>query len=472
VRRRLDESRHSRRGVKKLAPIALVLTLSVFVGAAVRPTASGAVAQSARPNILIILTDDQSTGELSAMPKTTAWLRKGGTLFDRGFVTTPLCCPSRSTIFSGRYIHNHGNTQNDHPFNLDQSATFQRYLQDAGYTTALDGKFLTGWPNTTNPPHFDRFTITSGGYYGAYFRSNTGGYKNPATYSTTYLTQKALEDIDVFERNDAKPWLLYVTPHAPHRDFTPEAKYANANVGTWDGNPAVFEGDRRDKPPYVRASHITFAEGASVRRQQLRTLISVDDMVDAIFRKLQARGEAQNTLAIFSSDNGFLHGEHGLQRKAVPYTGSIGVPFLIRWPGHVPAGRVDSRFIANVDIAPSLLAAAGIKPALKYPFDGKAMLSPSGLTDAAHAPLFLEYHFSPDFNDVPPWRSIRTKAYQYIQTYDKSGNVTFREYYDLVKDPWQNQNLLADGNSANDPDVAALSAKIAMYAKCVGALCP
>src|SRR6185437_14645553 len=116
---------------------------------------------------------------------------------------------------------------------------------------------------------------------------------------------------------------------------------------TWDGNPAVFEADRRDKPPYVRASHITFAEGASVRRQQLRTLISVDDMVDAIFRKLQARGEAQNTLAIFSSDNGFLHGEHGLQRKAVPYTGSIGVPFLIRWPGHVPAGRVDSRFIAN-----------------------------------------------------------------------------------------------------------------------------
>ena len=169
-----------------------------------RPTASGAVLQSVRPNILIILTDDQSTDELSAMPRTTAWFQEGSTVFDRGYVTTPLRCPSRSTIFSGRYIHNHGNTQNDHPFNLDQSATFQRYLQDAGYTTALDGKFLTKWPNTTNPPHFDRFTITSGGYYGLYVRSNDGGYKNPAAYSTTYLTQKALEDIDVFGGRSAR----------------------------------------------------------------------------------------------------------------------------------------------------------------------------------------------------------------------------------------------------------------------------
>ena len=117
-----------------------------------RPTASGAVLQSVRPNILIILTDDQSTDELSAMPRTTAWFQEGSTVFDRGYVTTPLRCPSRSTIFSGRYIHNHGNTQNDHPFNLDQSATFQRYLQDAGYTTALDGKFLTKWPNDERSP--------------------------------------------------------------------------------------------------------------------------------------------------------------------------------------------------------------------------------------------------------------------------------------------------------------------------------
>ena len=139
-----------------------------------RPTASGAVLQSVRPNILIILTDDQSTDELSAMPRTTAWFQEGSTVFDRGYVTTPLRCPSRSTIFSGRYIHNHGNTQNDHPFNLDQSATFQRYLQDAGYTTALTA---SSSPNgrTTNAPHFDRFTITSGGYYGLYVRSNDGG---------------------------------------------------------------------------------------------------------------------------------------------------------------------------------------------------------------------------------------------------------------------------------------------------------
>jgi arylsulfatase A-like enzyme len=125
-----------------------------------------------------------------------------------------------------------------------------------------------------------------------------------------------------------------------------------------------------------------------------------------------------------------------------------------------------------VDIAPSLLAAAGVKPTLKYPFDGKTILSPSGLTTATHSPLFLEYYFSPDFIDIPPWKSILTRTYQYIQTYDDQGSVTFREYYDLVHDPWENDNLLADGNPGNDPDVAALTADIARSANCVGSLCP
>jgi arylsulfatase A-like enzyme len=148
------------------------------------------------------------------------------------------------------------------------------------------------------------------------------------------------------------------------------------------------------------------------------------------------------------------------------------VPFLVRWPGRVPAGRLDDRFIANVDIAPSLLAAAGVTATLKYPFDGKAILSPSGLTTATHSPLFLEYYFSPDFSNVPPWKSILTQTYQYIQMYDGQGNVMFREYYDLVNDPWENANLLADGNPGNDPDVPSLEARIESYASCVGKACP
>jgi arylsulfatase A-like enzyme len=436
------------------------------------PANAGAVAAETRPNILIILTDDQSADELANMPKARQWFGAGGTQFTDAYVTTPLCCPSRSTIFSGRYVHNHGNTQNDHPHNLDLTATFQRYLQDAGYATALDGKFLTGWRNSDNPPNFDRFTITAGGYYGAYFRSNDGPFQDPNMYSTTYLTQKALEDIDAFEQNDTQPWLLYVTPHAPHKDFTPETAYATAAVAPWNGNPAVTEADRTDKPPYVRANKVTLSQGRWLWQQQTRTLFSVDDMVDAIFRRLQARGEASNTLALYLSDNGFLHGEHGLKKKALPYTGSVQVPFFIRWPGRVRAGRTDNRFIANVDIAPSLLAAAGVSPTLKYPFDGRAMLSATGLTTATHDPLFLEYFFSPDFKNTPPWRSIRTKTYQYIQTQDANGAVTFREYYDLVNDPWQNENLLADGNPGNDPDVGVLDAQVATYAACVGTACP
>jgi arylsulfatase A-like enzyme len=406
------------------------------------------------------------------MPSLHTWFAEGGTRFARAHVTTPLCCPSRSTIFSGRYAHNHRNTQNDRPFNLNQSATLQKYLRDAGYRTAMVGKFLTGWPIKLNPPNFDRFTLTAGGYYGATFRSNDGWFTDPAAYSTHYVARRALENIDAFESRDDQPWMLYVAPHAPHRDFTPETAYADADVGEWAGSPAVFEPDRSDKPPYVRRSNITFSEGQTTRRQQLRTLLSVDDMIEAIFARLRLRGEASNTIAIYTSDNGFLHGEHGLRRKAVPYTKSIQVPFFVRWPGRVPAGVTDTRLIANVDIAPSVLAAARVRPTLTYPLDGKVLFSSAGLTTSRRSRLFIEYFYSPDFANVPAWRSIRTTSFQYVETYDSNGAISFREYYDLIADPWQNQNLLADGDPSNNPPTAALATAIGSAATCRGVGCP
>jgi arylsulfatase A-like enzyme len=452
--------------------VVTVGTAIAVAGFGVAANDVGAAATTARPNVLIIVTDDQSIDELGFMPSLGKWFAAGGTKFSQGYVTTPLCCPSRSTIFSGRYVHNHHNRQNGHPFNLDQTATLQKYLRDAGYRTAMIGKFLTGWPIKQNPPNFDRFSLTSGGYYGATFRSNNGWFTDANTYSTDYVTRKAVEDIDVFETDDPRPWMLYVAPHAPHREFTPETAYANADVGDWAGSPAVFEADRSDKPPYVRRSNVTFSEGKTTRRQQLRTLLSVDDMIDAIFRRLRLREEASNTLAIFTSDNGFLHGEHGMRRKAVPYTKSIRVPFFVRWPGRVAPGVRDNRFVANVDIAPSVLAAARLQPELKYPLDGKALLSPIGLTNPKRSQLFLEYFYSPDFANIPAWRAVRTKTFQYIQTYNTSGAISFREYYDLTKDPWQKENLLADGDLANDPPTKALATAIAADATCKGTSCP
>jgi arylsulfatase A-like enzyme len=425
-----------------------------------------------RPNVLIIVVDDQSIDELGFMPSLKEWFASGGATFSRAFVTTPLCCPSRSTIFSGRYAHNHRNTQNGRPFNLDQTATLQKYLHDAGYRTAMVGKFLTGWSIKLNPPNFDLFTLTAGGYYGAAFRSNDGWFTQADAYSTHYVAQKAVEYVDAFESRDAQPWMLYVAPHAPHRDFTSETQYADTDVGDWAGSPAVFEGDRSDKPPYVRRSNITFSEGDLTRRQQLRTLLSVDDMIEAIFTRLRLHGEASNTLAIFTSDNGFLHGEHGLRRKAVPYTKSIRVPFFVRWPGRVAAGVTDKRLVANVDIAPSVLAATAVPPALKYPLDGKALLSPTGLTTANRERLFIEYFYSPDFANVPAWRALRTGTFQYIETYDSSGTITFREYYDLAEDPWQNRNLLADGDPTNNPPTTALATSLRSGAMCKGVSCP
>ena len=241
-----------------------------------RPTASGAVLQSVRPNILIILTDDQSTDELSAMPRTTAWFQEGSTVFDRGYVTTPLRCPSRSTIFSGRYIHNHGNTQNDHPFNLDQSATFQRYLQDAGYTTALtassspNGRTRRTLPTST-ASRSRRAAITA-----STSARTTGGYKNPAAYSTTYLTQKALEDIDVFGGRSAR------RPTSTSRRTTSRGTSRSASIDLVKTPGRTRTSSRMGTPRTTRTSR------RSGRRSQ--------GMRNALARSVRERGGAERGL--------------------------------------------------------------------------------------------------------------------------------------------------------------------------------
>ncbi len=187
--------------------------------------------------------------------------------------------------------------------------------------------------------------------------------------------------LDKFEQDDDKPFVLYIAPQAPHEPWEPEEQYATADVGPWVQHPDLFETDRSDKPSWVRGSDWTAQESADIRTNQLRTLKSVDDMVAAVMGRLDELGEGSNTMSVLTSDNGYQWGEHGLTSKYHPYNHSIGVPFMVRWPGHVPAGRVDRRLIGNVDITPSLLAAARVTPQLKYPLDGIPFLTADGLTD-------------------------------------------------------------------------------------------
>ena len=202
----------------------------------------------------------------------------------------------------------------------------------------------------------------------------------------------------------------------------------------------------------------------------LRAVMTADDEFGATMQLLADSGVLDDTLVIVSSDNGFSWGEHGRMSKFVPYEPSMRVPLLVRWPGHIAAGTNATRLVSSVDILPTILQAANVTlPAGAPPLDGESLLRPSSRTT-----LYGEHHNDPVVPAVNTWRMVRTAKAKYIENYDASGAVVFREYYNLVKDPAENTNLLGDANTANDPPaptVAALASKLTAYATCSGSAC-
>jgi arylsulfatase A-like enzyme len=423
-----------------------------------------------RPNVLVVVTDDARAETLAAMPKTRRWLADGGVTFTQGYATTPSCCPSRASILSGRYVHNHGVRQQGLGQRLDQRTTLQRYLRDAGYRTAMAGKFLNRWPLDRPPPYFDRFAQANGGYYDQVWDVD-GRVRRVPNYSTSFIGDRALEYLAGFERDDdARPWFLYLAPFAPHDPRVPERRYANSTFPAAGRAAAVNEADVADKPGYLRnRPTVAAATLAAVRTGQLRTLLSVDDLVDRVLRRLERTGELDRTLVFFLSDNGYAWGEHRYVGKFVPYTESTRVPFLVRWPGRLPAGAVDDRLVATIDIKPTVLDAAGVDPDPGDTVDGRSLLS-----GERRRRLLLEYWRDPaNAPGVRDWAALRTPAWQYVENYDQPGvkGRVFREYYDLAADPGMGRNLLADADPANDPP-ASLGADLAEARRCAGAGCP
>jgi arylsulfatase A-like enzyme len=443
-----------------LSLIALVLGLVAPAGAGAQP----------RPNILVIVTDDQpATGTLPVMPETLAFFAEAGTRFVNAFAPTPLCSPGRASILTGRYAHNTGVRGNGAASRarLDQSTLFPRLLNRAGYETGFVGKFLNAWPIGTPPPHFDRWATLDirRPYRNSTFNVN-GRVRREHGYSTDVMTRHAVSFLRAFDRRaDRAPWFLLVAPAAAHAPWQAPQRHRSAAVPAWEPSPAVGERNRSDKPPYIRTENFTQADAAIVRRRQLRTLMAVDDMVARISRTLEELGETRRTLAIFTSDNGFIWGDHRFGgefrqagNKRVPYTASVTVPLLLRWPGHVAAGRVDSRPAATIDIAPTVLAAARLRP--EWTIDGRSLLS-----GQRRRRILLEY-----WHDVgvPTWASLRTPRLQYVEYYAPTGRRTFGEYYDLARDRWQLRNLLHDGTPANDPPLTSVSRTLQRLRLCAG----
>ena len=456
------------RFLRLIAGVVLLAALATACTSEGEPQSRTAAKQERRPNVLLIVTDDQREG-LEVMPKTRRWFGEGGREFTNAYTTVPVCCPSRAGLFTGQYFHNHGVTTNSGVDNLDPQTTLQSHLQDAGYRTAMFGKYMNGWEEP--PPNFDYWATRTGRdrYSGANWNVQ-GETKFIDQYSTDFVADSTVDFLaQAEEEDDSNPCFVYVATDAPHAPSEAAPKYADARVPEWQVDRAVLEPDPKGHYTTQFARTLMgFEEGEATREKMYRALMSVDDLVGDVATTLDELDE-ENTIALYTSDNGYMWGEHGLSEKTQPYTESIAVPFLVRWPGEVEAGATDDRLVGNIDVAPTALDAAGLSAEYAASMDGHSVLDETWSRDR----LLAEHQDDPKSATTPTWASLRTNEYQYIEYYESNGKtIAFREYYDLTSDPEQMDNLLADGIAGNDPDVKALSRQLAADRACSGSECP
>jgi arylsulfatase A-like enzyme len=407
-----------------------------------------------RPNILVILTDDHRGGvKPKVMPKTIKWMKSGGREFTNAFTVSPICASSRASTMTGLHVHNHSVWTNAHGRNLPQEKTLQRHLQEAGYRTALFGKFINAWRSQSDVPLKPdplfwsdfRFAIGAACMYPQHRcrwprqwkRYNVNGtIKTINAHPTAYIAARFSRFVDT----GPQPWYAYLCPPNPHQPYGIEERFEDAPVGGWNGNPATEEDtpqEKSDKPPFIRESHHTLAQGKRIRSNQLRSLMSVDVMLDNILKKLERSGQLDNTLIFFLSDNGTLWSEHTWLRKRVPYDQAIRIPFFVRGPGFAP-GTSSQKLVANIDVAPTVYRAAQIQGPAEI--DGRALQD-----DYDRGHLFCSYF--KEKPKVPTWASIVTPTAKYTEYYRDGGveppNVgptDFTEYYDRALDPWELKN--------------------------------
>jgi arylsulfatase A-like enzyme len=459
-------------GVTSLAT--LVLASAVFGEPVTAQSTEPHTPPARRPNLLVIITDDQRAETMHVMPRTRRWFEARGTSFTNAYITTPLCCPSRASFFTGQFAHNHGVLTNEDALKLDQRGIVQRYLKRHGYRTAIIGKYLNRWGIKRNPPHFDRWVVPVAGYEDLRFNVN-GTRRRIRGYVTDILANHAVQQITQFARTD-RPWLMFITPFAPHGPFIPAPRHRRARVGAWGLNPAVRDVERIGKPEDVlERPPFPYKTARRVRRQQLRTLLAVDQLVGRVMREVARTGQADDTLSIFTSDNGYFWGEFGLFDKRRPYEPAYRVPMYLRWPGRIAADADDDRIVANIDVAPTFLDVAGIDPSPDIPMDGRSLVREHG-----RERMLLEYFPHPRQPPRRAWASIRTETAQYTEYYadlvdGEEDVVWFREYYDVMEDPWSLVNLLEDGNPDTDPspgELDVLTRWLSSDRACVGTTGP
>jgi N-acetylglucosamine-6-sulfatase len=449
----------------------------------VRRLGAGAAAaqDAARPDIVLVLTDDEDLRAHTFMPKTKALVEDQGVAFDNYFVTYSFCCPSRATILRGQYPHNHriegnqqptGGARKFHAMGTDGS-TIATWLQGAGYHTALYGKYMNDYEPEEGfvPPGWDEWYGAANDWFDYVLNENGkpvayGG--RPDDYLTDVLARHATATIRRQAAAD-KPFFLYVAPAAPHAPAIPAPRHAGLFEDEPFPRPASFdEADVSDKPSLIRdlppLAPWQIEAIERHHRERLRSLQAVDDLVASIVKALDDAGELDNTYVVYTSDNGWHMGEHRqFVGKTTAYEEDIRVPMVVRGPG-VPKGQRLTPFVLNNDLAPTFAAISGVTPPSFV--DGRSFLP---LLDDPGQPwresfgLERRQRETYEIDSAASFDGVRTRDHTYVRY--ATGE---RELYDLRRDPQQLDNIAA---TADDALVDEFDRRTSALANCAGAYC-
>ena len=449
--------------------------------------------QPLRPNILFILTDDQrwdttdgthGIGGADVMPRTRAELAGSGIEFTHGFMTTPLCCPSRSSILRGSYAHRTGvyknGGNNGGADDFDDSSTIATWLQDAGYRTSLMGKYLNGynglwddpnppyvppgwseWRGMKNVAYFDYVMVEPDGL-GGYVENGYGAAETD--YSTDVLREKAKSFI-TGSLQAGQPFFLYLAFKAPHLPQVPAPRHDGLfqNIPPWRP-PSYNEADVSDKPQWVQNLPLQNSNQLDqIRISQLEMLQAVDEAIGGnpalgivgIMEHLRNLGIADNTIVVYFSDNGWYWGEHRLRAKNNPYEEALRAPMFVRYPPLAPLKRTEDRFALNIDLAPTFAELAGAGVPIAH--DGESLLR---VLDGT-APTWRTDFLAEGWAGSHPWALVHEGQWKYTELPVDPGNPATlfeTELYDVVADPFELTNVASD--PAHASRIAMMAARL------------
>jgi N-acetylglucosamine-6-sulfatase len=438
---------------------------------AAQPSAERSRTASPRPNVVVVLTDDQDVRSMRVMGDTRRLLARRGVTFTNALATTPLCCPSRATFLTGRYAHNHGVVSNPpeggyRTFRrlVEPRATLPVRMRRAGYRTAYVGEYVNGYgfahPGEVPAGWSEWAALTAATEKRLYgYILNVNGQlrrygSGPSDYQSDVLAERAEE----FVRKAAplrRPFFLTLATAAPHEEydglFGPKPhrnpRPAPRDLNRFEGRalphpPSFNERDVTDKPIRMREPRLRDGVIAALRRQyrsRLESLLAVDDAVEQLVRTLKSAHELHRTVIIYTSDNGYMLGEHRQRGKELAYKESAGVPLLVRGPGF-PAGVQRNQVVGNIDLAPTVLDVARRNEDRHT--DGISLRVParSPRARAGRALLIERAHA-----EGQPFQAVRTKRWMFVHY--RHGAL---ELYDLARDPYELRNRARDRRYADE----------------------